>query len=141
MKLGKFDKYDRLTKCRAVFVMSLGFLQQEHKEMDLEESFFTNLHEFARVKIEEDKKKYFPLFLTILPSVQKGMTRSFYESTKTVKNLYSILGEIQTLDDYVKLLNSGIGESVIDDLSLLASEYLEYMDEFDNNYEHSLLPN
>jgi hypothetical protein len=141
MKLDKFDKYDLLTRHRAVFVMTLGFLQQGLEEMNLEESFFTNLHEFGRIKINEDKNKYFPLFLMILPSIKKGTQLSFYESEKTVKNLYEILDEIKSLDDYIALLDNCGGEYFVDKLSMLATEFLEYMNEFDKYYEPTLLPN
>jgi hypothetical protein len=90
MKLDKFDKYDLLTRHRAVFVMTLGFLQQGLEEMDLEESFFTNLHEFGRIKINEDKNKYFPLFLMILPSIKKGTQLSFYESDNLLLSCMNI---------------------------------------------------
>ena len=76
------NKYNLKTRCRAIFVISLGIINND--VIDLDESFFTNLHEFARLKINEDKNKYLPIFSLILPFISSGFKKSFYESEKTI---------------------------------------------------------
>jgi hypothetical protein len=141
MKPNKFNKYDNFTKGRAIFVVSLGLLQPYINVVDVEESFFLNLGEFARVKLQEDQKKYFPLMLLIIPSFMYKNKMAFCENEQTVQKLYDILGDIRTQKDYFELLDSGIDPNIIDKLSLLAAEFIEWQDSFDENYEPSLLPN
>ncbi len=141
MKPNKFNKYDNFTKGRAIFVVSLGLLQPHLNVIDVEESFFLNLGEFARNKLQEDPKKYLSLVTLIVPNFMLKNKLVFRETEETVKKLYDILGDIRTQYDYFELLDSGIDPNTIDKLSLLAGEYLEWQNSFNKNYVSSLLLN
>ena len=129
------NKYNLKTRCRAIFVISLGIINND--VIDLDESFFTNLHEFARLKINEDKNKYLPIFSLILPFISSGFKKSFYESEKTISDLYNIVDEISSIDRYYKLLDT-VDRPLIDIISNIAIEYNEYLESFDYNYTPSL---
>ena len=130
-------EYDFLTRCRGIFAITIGLIVPY--EVSLEEDFFINLHNFANVKISEDKKRFFD-FTLILPMKRNGKVKFFCETEKTVENLYKIVDDVKTTDRYVELLNS-VEQKQVDKISKLASEYVEYLYSFDNeNYVHTLLP-
>ena len=138
MKLDRFDHFDLKTRCRAVFVVTLGLINPFATDTTLNESFFINLHEFARLKLEEDHDKYWPLFVVILPCNNFGLNHSFYESDETISNLYEILGEVTDLTRYGELLDS-VGDPFIDIITRLATEYRQYLDSFNDYYHPTML--
>ncbi len=132
-----FIKYDFTTRCRAIFVFSIGFLNPG-KTTSLEEDFFLNLHDFANMTIQADKKRIID-FMLIIPSKRNGKQIQFYEDEKTVGDLYSIVDEIDSIYKYKALLES-VEPKLVDVLSKLASEYIAYLNSFDNDYVPTLLP-
>ena len=137
----KFAKYDDLTKFRAIFVVSIGLLQPWLPVIDLEESFFSNLVEFTRLKMKENPKHYLPLLLKIRPSIKIDNIIKLYEDEKSVQDLYEITDQLNSRADYYELLNSGIDDEDVDDISSLAEEYVNFLNSFYDNYVPSLLPN
>ena len=128
--------YDFLTRCRGIFAITIGLIVPY--EVSLEEEFFLNLHTFANFKIAEDKKRFFD-FMLILPMKRNGKVKSFYESEKTVENLFKILDDVKTTDKYVELLNS-VEPKQVETISKLATEYIEYLNSFNDNYVQTLMP-
>jgi hypothetical protein len=129
-------EYDFLTRCRAIFTISLGILVPGMFSLD--EDFFLNLHGFANNKILEDRKRVYE-FALILPSKRINYTRQFYEDENTVGNLMKIMSEVQTVDQYNELLDT-LEPRQVNTISNLVSEFIEYIDSFDQDYIHSIYP-
>ncbi len=133
----ELKRFDLKTRCRAIFTISYGLISLEGQVLD--DTFFQNLHDFASFKIDEDKNKYMPIFLLLLPYKKEGLKYQFYEDDNSRRKLFEILGSIKDINQYRALLDS-VGQKTVDKISELASEYVDYVYSFDDKYVPSLLP-
>ncbi|MBR4178538.1 MAG: hypothetical protein IKR57_04245 [Bacilli bacterium] len=118
------NKYDYKTRTRALFAISIGFIQGYN--VDLEEDFFIMLRDFSNQKLQEDLLNNIDYINLVLYLKMVNHKLQSIETEKTVKDLYDILDEIKSEKDLLKLYDS-IKQEDIDKVSELASEFVEYM--------------
>lgn len=123
------NKYDYKTRCRALFVISIGFIQGY--DVDLDTDFFISVRDFCNNRLQIDVLKYINYVDLITYMKFENHKMTAYESEKTVKDLFDILGEMKSEFDLFELYKN-LKQKDIDMISEFASEYIEYLDELYN---------
>lgn len=131
-----YNKFDLVTRCRAVFVCSILMLDPFF--YDDGNTFFEELYDYTEAKKEESNYRRRDLSL-LLHYIRIGKYKQVYDNEKTIIDLCNLIMDVNSNEKYVKLLDT-LTPKQVDAVSNMVPEFMSHVNSNRNQVIHILTP-